>query len=80
MKRITLCTHCGKENFNNDNQFKNHACRNKTEVICKECDKSFASPLILRRHIESVHKGMQYTCTLCSKVYTTMAAMKRHQI
>ena len=80
MKRIDLCDFCGKGRpYVDDTQFKNHACRNKTENFCKECQKCFASPLILRRHIESVHKGMTYTCTLCSKVYTTLAAMKRHQ-
>ena len=48
--------------------------------FCNTCEKSFASPLILRRHIESIHKGIIYRCsTLCEKVFTYLSAMKRHQ-
>ena len=81
MKRIDLCEFCGKlrDYFENEDQFKNHTCRNKHDIFCKMCEKSFASPLILRRHIESVHKGMAYKCTLCGKSLTSMAAMKRHE-
>ena len=59
MKRINLCEYCGKgrEFFGDDDvKFKNHSRRNKTEVFCKECEKCFASNLILRRHLESDHK------------------------
>merc|ERR1712082_201350 len=81
MNRIDLCEYCGKgrEYFENDTKFFNHTCRNKNEIFCSTCEKCFASSLILRRHIESIHKGMLYKCMECEAIFTTMAAMKRHQ-
>ena len=80
MKRINLCEYCGKgkEYFDDATKFKNHSCRNKTEVFCKECDMCFASNLILRRHLESVHQGIVYNCKTCNKLFKSLAAMTRH--
>ena len=81
MKKINLCEYCGKGRgfFDDDeSKFKNHTCRNKHEVFCKDCETCFASNLILRRHIESVHKGMLYTCKECKKDFKSLASMKRH--
>ena len=80
MKKINLCAHCGKGRkfFDTDKQFLNHSCRNKTEIFCEECDKCFASPLILRRHQESVHKSIIYQCKLCDKIFKSYPAMSRH--
>ena len=79
MKKINLCEYCGKgRDFFEDEKFKNHTCRNKNEVFCKDCEKCFASNLILRIHIEAVHKGMLYTCKECQKKFKSLASMKRH--
>ena len=72
MKKINLCEYCGKGG-------KNHTCRNKHEVICEMCENVFASPLILRRHIESVHRAIKYKCNLCGNIFNSMSSMKRHE-
>ena len=43
------------------------------------CEKCFASPLILRKHIESVHRDIKYKCNLCGSIFNSMSAMKRHK-
>ena len=76
-----LCNYCGKEreDVQNEMRFKDHTCRNKNEVFCSTCEKCFGSGLILRRHIKSVHNGMEYKCNECEAIFTTMDAMKRHE-
>ena len=79
MKKINLCEYCGlSRNPGDESKLKNHACRNKNEVFCTECENCFASNLILRRHIESVHRGMLYTCKECQNTFKSLASMKRH--
>ena len=83
MKTINLCEYCGKGKDFFDTvipwKFKNHTCRNKTEVFCKECEKCFGSNLILRRHQESVHKSVMYKCLICKKIFKSLPAMSRHK-
>ena len=80
MKKIVICEYCGKdERDENDEEFRHHGCPNKTKAKCTICDNFFASGLILRRHIESVHQGMIYKCVEWDKTFTTLDAMKRHQ-
>ena len=43
------------------------------------CEKCFASPPILRKHIESVHRAIKYKCNLCGSIFDSMSAMKRHK-
>ena len=50
----------------------------ETKLFCKECENCFDSNIILRRHIESVHKGIVYNCTTCNKLFKSLAAMTRH--
>ena len=38
----------------------------------------FASNLILRRHLESLHQGIVYNCKACNKLFEFLAAMTRH--
>ena len=75
-----LCEFCGKgrNDFENDQKFYSQTCRNKNEALCKECNKSFGSSLILRIHIESVHKGIRYNCLVCNQWFSSLASMKRH--
>ena len=81
MKTISLCNYCGKgrDDFEDEQKFKHHTCRNKTEVSCEDCGKCFASSLILRRHKESVHMGLNHYCSNCGKCFKSLATKIRHE-
>ena len=80
MKNIQ-CEYCGKtrEYFQKARAYYQHSCRNKQEVFCKLCNICFKSNQIMRRHVESVHRGVVYPCEECGKVFKTESGLKRHQ-
>ena len=78
--KFTLCQNCGKERnlFKSDKSFYNHACRPKHETFCDQCNSSFSSSITLKRHVESIHKGIEYTCEKCEKSFTNYSNLLRH--
>ena len=66
LKRLQLCESCGRgrDSFGSDKTFLNHSCE-KTIVTCTKCDKQYASKLVLRRHIETIHNKKLFSCDKC---------------
>ena len=46
--------------------------------ICDKCDKSFTWSTDLRDHKLTKHKGIQFKCDLCEKVYSHYYTLKSH--
>ena len=45
---------------------------------CLTCNSSFSSKQILRRHEDSIHKGIKFDCQDCGKQYTQKCDLTRH--
>mmetsp|Transcript_18193 Transcript_18193/g.18245 ORF Transcript_18193/g.18245 Transcript_18193/m.18245 type:complete len:187 (+) Transcript_18193:26-586(+) len=46
---------------------------------CNRCSSSFRRKPDLKRHVNSVHKGLRpYICKTCSKTFTTSGNMRKH--
>jgi len=48
------------------------------EHVCIECDTQFSKKCNLRKHIQSVHKGVKYACTQCDYQGTQEGNLKIH--
>ena len=46
--------------------------------FCSQCEICFSSNLTLRRHIESIHKGIVYACKKCGKTLKNYSSLLRH--
>ena len=46
--------------------------------ICEFCGKLFTDQWKLNRHVDSIHKGIQYNCELCSAVFRWRDNLRRH--
>ena len=74
------CCFC-KYKTTSKNEFKSHfdISHNGNRTQCLECD--FKAPVIshLRRHIDSVHRGLKkFPCDLCDHRATTKQGLERH--
>ena len=48
--------------------------------LCKQCNKSFATSVTLKRHIKTVHdKVKDYKCDSCEKRFGSKTDLKRHK-
>ena len=47
---------------------------------CDKCSKRFTHPYYLKTHIKSVHENIQYPCTLCSMIFSTLFKLSRHKL
>ena len=72
-KKTDKCPECGKEFFSEKNlrlHFKNVHEGEKVNK-CEKCEKTFATPQSLRLHVSSIHDGIKFTCSLCSRTFST---------
>lgn len=47
-------------------------------LACTKCQKTFDAPVLLKRHINMVHKQAKYCCKYCSKTYLGISELKKH--
>lgn len=47
------------------------------DLACADCGKRFSSRYNLERHMQ-LHRGVRYSCTICTKVYTQKYAWSQH--
>ena len=45
---------------------------------CKDCKKTFFKPGDLKRHVDSVHKGIKHTCPYCGDKLTEKGSLRKH--
>ena len=59
---------------------KNHQPDDQGKYQCQQCDYETSYSIHdLRRHIESVHGGVRYSCNQCDHKATTEANLKQHK-
>ena len=46
---------------------------------CDSCEKRFSLSTILRKHIKSVHNGVNFACDSCNKTFVSAGNLKMHQ-
>ncbi|CAH1775145.1 unnamed protein product [Owenia fusiformis] len=52
----------------------------RSDFPCENCDRVFADPSNLQRHIRSHHLGARsHACTECGKTFATSSGLKQHQ-
>ena len=45
---------------------------------CPECNKTFKTPSVMRRHYDALHKGVLFPCNLCEYKGTQKTHLKNH--
>ena len=48
------------------------------EVQCSICDKTFAHPILMRKHKRGVHVDPSHECTQCQSKFTLKSKLNRH--
>ena len=52
---------------------------NQNEILCKECEKKFASKYLLKKHISNVHTiNYPVRCNICLKTFKNKTTLKIH--
>ena len=49
------------------------------DLVCEFCQKTFPSKTSTQKHVEYVHKGRSYLCTICGEVMRGLSKRLRHQ-
>ncbi|XP_035790766.1 zinc finger protein 235-like isoform X1 [Anopheles albimanus] len=72
------CEICQKK-FKDKNSLKRHGRVHSTNApyACSLCPKRFKSPFAKKVH-ETVHSGIQFACTICTKVYRYKSQLSMH--
>ena len=53
--------------------------KHQDDFQCQQCDKKFSFPSELKRHIDSVHKGIKnFQCDKCDAKYDRASSLKEH--
>ena len=92
-KAEKICETCGKT-LKTKNGYREHikshlreqgageddSSTNNLYHYCDKCSKRFTHPYYLKTHIKSVHENIQYPCTLCSSVFSTLFKLSRHKL
>ena len=68
----------GKENVMPKPKGKPPNPNNEFKCEYPDCDYSFKTKLGLKRHVESVHKGVTYDCDQCERSFGLKTDLKRH--
>lgn len=79
-EKTHLCSICGKF-FNKAYVLKQHIRTHfYQEVKCQICEKIFAGPPHLARHMKEKHSPVEvHVCSLCGKEYDSIQRFKIHQ-
>ena len=46
--------------------------------VCDECDQSFPTPSMLKRHVDGVHEKIRHKCDSCNASYTQKNNLNQH--
>lgn len=81
-KAELLCKYCGRMYVLNT-QLRRHVVHSHFKQIgkekhCDQCEKSFATPGVLDRHIKTIHQGFRYHCTLCTQTFSFRHTLMKH--
>ena len=69
-----ICKKCG-----DGTNLENHKCSRDRKYSCNDCDKTYATQLMLTRHIKTIHtKEKKSLCKMCDKSYADDLALKDH--
>ena len=52
---------------------------NCLQTVCVYCQRLFSETSSLKRHLNSVHFKMRYSCDVCGKTYSQVAHVTRHK-
>ncbi len=55
-----------------------HKCTPPERWQCGQCDKNYKSKSELANHVDIVHEGKRFPCTLCPDILASAQARKRH--
>lgn len=55
-----------------------HKKEDKIGTTCNVCGSSYSSISNLKTHIETVHEGRRFVCSLCEDLFTTNSSLQRH--
>lgn len=81
-KAELLCKYCGRM-YVLSTQLRRHVVHSHFKQVgkekhCGQCEKSFANPGVLDRHIKTIHQGFRYHCTLCTQTFSFRHTLMRH--
>ena len=62
-----------------DQSIKTEHKYNPQKSACHLCGKEYASPAIVKNHIESAHNGNTFDCEECDKKYSDITNLRRHR-
>jgi len=56
-----------------------HKEKHNGYVQCSSCDKMFRGNYELRKHIETIHEQLRFTCSICNRQFKSKDGLKYHQ-
>ena len=64
--------------FQSNDEKKSHFCAHPDRFQCDQCEKNYKVKGELKKHIDSIHRGIRFPCSTCSEVLSSSQSLKRH--